>query len=377
MDTGEDDRHVFLKKCLPRLPADCVRFSQQRVYSKPSDLVKAMIQALPANRRLNEDQEIFMMRFAEVLDVVYEQEVAEQPPDKRHVYHMLLLGQGGSGKTHIVQNIIFPVVHFIWPADNEAETLMVVAAKNAQAKNISTEQVRARTLHGAALLGVQSLTNSNMAAGSKENALQKLWGSVRVLVVEEISMVSALLYNMLDYRAMLGRRVVFKVDRHTYTKTGCAFGRVPIVLHLGDFFQLRPTAQLSLLDDLEAKDDDGNYVYQDVPAEVQHAQQLFGSIPDVFELRGTMRFKPGDPLIDILQHMRSGKRFPDALWERLQERFAVDVSPRCTRCTVRRGQVSRRIWHVDLLGVSGSHDMPQSAHGCCPPGTSISFASGS
>ena len=66
-----------------------------------------MIQALPANRRLNEDQEIFMMRFAEVLDVVYEQEVAEQPPDKRHVYHMLLLGQGGSGKTHIVQNIIF------------------------------------------------------------------------------------------------------------------------------------------------------------------------------------------------------------------------------------------------------------------------------
>ena len=327
MDTGEDDRHVFLKKCLPRLPADCVRFSQQRVYSKPSDLVKAMIQALPANRRLNEDQEIFMMRFAEVLDVVYEQEVAEQPPDKRHVYHMLLLGQGGSGKTHIVQNIIFPVVHFIWPADNEAETLMVVAAKNAQAKNISTEQVRARTLHGAALLGVQSLTNSNMAAGSKENALQKLWGSVRVLVVEEISMVSALLYNMLDYRAMLGRRVVFKVDRHTYTKTGCAFGRVPIVLHLGDFFQLRPTAQLSLLDDLEAKDDDGNYVYQDVPAEVQHAQQLFGSIPDVFELRGTMRFKPGDPLIDILQHMRFGKRFPDSLWARLQERFAVDVSP--------------------------------------------------
>jgi len=107
MDTGEDDRHVFLKKCLPRLPADCVRFSQQRVYSKPSDLVKAMVQALPANRRLNEDQEIFMMRFAEVLDIVYEQEAAEQPPDKRHVYHMLLLGQGGSGKTHIVQNIIF------------------------------------------------------------------------------------------------------------------------------------------------------------------------------------------------------------------------------------------------------------------------------
>ena len=78
-------------------------------------------------------------------------------PEKRHVYHMLLLGQGGSGKTHIVQNIVFPVVHFIWPSEGEQSTLMVVAAKNAQAKNISTDTVRAKTLHGASLLGVQSL----------------------------------------------------------------------------------------------------------------------------------------------------------------------------------------------------------------------------
>ena len=100
-----------------------------------------------------------------------------------------------------------------------------------------------------------------MAAGSKQQALQQLWSSVRVLVVEEISMVSALLYNMLDFRAMIGRGAMFKVTAHTYTRTGHAFGRVPIVLHLGDFFQLRPTAQLSLLDDLDAKDKDGNNVY--------------------------------------------------------------------------------------------------------------------
>ena len=56
------------------------------------------------------------------------------------------------------------------------------------------------------------------------------------------------MYNMLDFRAMLGRRVAWPVDPHTYSKVGCAFGRVPTGLHLGDFFQLRPTAQLSLLD---------------------------------------------------------------------------------------------------------------------------------
>ena len=31
------------------------------------------------------------------------------------VYHILLLGQGGCGKTHIVQNLVFPIVQFIWP----------------------------------------------------------------------------------------------------------------------------------------------------------------------------------------------------------------------------------------------------------------------
>ena len=110
--------------------------------------------------------------------------------------------QGGSGKTRIVQNIVFPMVHFIWPPEEEQPTLMVVATKNAQAKNISSETVSAKTLNRAALLGVQKMVNSNMAAGSKEKGLQKLWSAVRVLVMEEISMVSALLYNMLDFRAI-------------------------------------------------------------------------------------------------------------------------------------------------------------------------------
>ena len=332
----------FLKKLLPRLPADCVRFSSQDVYAKPSDLVKALVFALPSKSKLNEDQSIFIDRFAEVLDTVYEQE-RTHAPENRHVYHMLLLGQGGSGKTHIVQNIVFPVVEFIWPA-GEQSTLMVVAAKNAQAKNISTETVRAKTLHAASLLGVQSLTNSNMAAGSKEQALQKLWSQIRVLVIEEISMVSALLYNMLDFRSMLGRRSLFGVDQNTYTKTGCAFGRVPIILHLGDFFQLRPTAQVSLLDDLNEQDEAGKYKHAEIPAEVQHAQTLFASIPDVFELRGTMRFKPGDPLIELLQCMRDGRPMPDAIWEKFKARFVA---------TTASGQLDERF------------DMPHFRRGYC------------
>ena len=55
----------------------------------------------------------------------------------------------GMGKTHMVQNIDL-AVEFIWPPVSKAEpTLAVVASSNAQAKNISTTNVKARTLHSA------------------------------------------------------------------------------------------------------------------------------------------------------------------------------------------------------------------------------------
>ena len=55
-----DQQHSWLKRYLPRVPADCVRFSEQQHYRKPSDLLKDMIAALPTNKQLNEDQRIFM-----------------------------------------------------------------------------------------------------------------------------------------------------------------------------------------------------------------------------------------------------------------------------------------------------------------------------
>ena len=99
------------------------------------------------------------------------------------------------------------------------------------------------------------------------------------------------------------------------------------MLRLGDLIQLRPTAQLSLLDDLDAKNADGELKYEAVAPEVQHAQEVFANIPDVFELRGTMRFKSGDPLIDLLQCMRQGKKLPTPLWRKFQGRFAKDAEP--------------------------------------------------
>ncbi len=322
---NSDDGRVFLHKLLPDIPADCCAFSEQGVYATPSALIKDLVQKLPEHQRLNQDQMLFMARFAQVCDQAYEDRT--KPPRERRVHHLLLLGQGGSGKTHVVQNLVFVAALFIWPPTH-GETLHVVAASNAQAKNISTATVKARTLHSASCMRVQKMVNSRMAAGSKEAKLQECWRNAMVLIIEEISMVAASLYNMLDWRAMLGRKLEHDVQETSYSHGGCAFGRIPIVVHLGDFLQLKPTGQISSVDDVEARNPDGSWKYSDVSSEIQHAQKLFCRLPDVFELRGTMRFVKGDPIIAFLQCMRTGGTFPPAVWAAFEDTFAKDAPDR-------------------------------------------------
>ena len=303
----------------------------QHLYRKPSAFIKALVANLPSEERLTRDQTLFVTNFAKACDDAWED--SEKPATERRVHHILLLGQGGSGKSHVVQKVIFTASEFIWPCENQnTPTLVVVAASNAQAKNISTQGVKARTLHNASCMGVQKYLNGRMGPKNKAAKLEQFWGEVRVLVIEEISMVAAALYNMLNYRSMLGRSQKHEVYA-THAERQCdykhvPFGRCPIVIHLGDFLQLSPTASLSLITDLNKKHDDGSYVYGDHTVscwlEVQHACRVFRSIPSVFNLQGTKRFKPGDPLIDFLNCMRTGTRFPEKVWQAFEATFAAD-----------------------------------------------------
>jgi hypothetical protein len=275
-------------------------FADQNVFARPSAYISSLVAKLPVHEQLTRDQTLFVARFAQACDEAWEDE--HKPPHQRKVHHILLLGQGGSGKTHVVQNIVFEAVLYIWPPQSEDEpTLLVVASSNAQAKNISTADVKARTLHNASGMRVQQYINAKMRPGNKQKHLTRLWGQVRVLVIEEVSMVAAGWYNMLDYRSMCARSRTHDVSETTYKKPHHHFGRTFIVIHLGDFLQLRPTANIGLIQDVNAKRADGTYIYTEPPSlEVQHAIRTFSAIPHVFELRGTKRFKPNDPLIELL-----------------------------------------------------------------------------
>ena len=228
---------------------------------------------------------------------------------------------------------------------------MVVAASNAQAKNISTVAVKARTFHNASGMRVQKLVNERMRPGTKQASLTKLWDDVRCLDIEEVSMVAAGWYNMLDVRSMHGRSQTHDVYEASYKKPNHHFGRIPIVIHLGDFLQLSPTANIGLIEDVNALNEDGSHKYEEPPSvEVQHAIKVFKSIPHVFELRGTKRFKEGDPLIDLLTNMRAGRRIPQQVWRLFERRFASDghgiLDPRHNESKFRQGYGLSIYWET-------------------------------
>ena len=62
------------------------------------------------------------------------------------------------------------------------------------------------------------------------------------------------------------------------------------------------------MQDPNEKGPDGKYKMTTPPSvEAQHAMKVFKAIPHVFDLKGTKRFVPGDPLIEFFQRVRAGR----------------------------------------------------------------------
>ena len=123
---------------------------------------------------------------------------------------------------------------------------MIVCAKWSQAENISTDSHKAITCHNAAEIGVQRYRNVDLLPGGKKEALIKRWEDLQCLILEEVSMIGPDYYNFLLYRGFHGRRAKWNVKEFEYDKLRGAFGRMPLVIHLGDFLQKKPTPSLSL-----------------------------------------------------------------------------------------------------------------------------------
>ena len=331
------------------VPTPIAKFAPCDQWRRPSDYVAHLASRFEDGTRckktgkferrpLKRDQVLFLTQFADALNTVWDDEQNDKPVQHRKRFSMLLLGQGGSGKTAIVQEIVLPAMDFIFPQEpGQVPSSLIVCAKWSQAENISTPDHKAVSCHRAALLGIQSYRNAAMPAGAKKSALQRMWNSRRLLVLEEISMVSATLYNMLLFRSFLGRAETWEVQEVDYGHLAGAFGRMPIVIHLGDFLQLTPTAGISLLADLRAMEASD---MRDVPAEFQEAMNLFCRTPFCFELLASNRFKE-PKLRELMAFIRDpAETLPadiEASWLRIQ------LTPEDTRLQAQRFQTGHMI----------------------------------
>ena len=115
MNAEEDHDDVASRptKRLRGKQAPVASFATEKLYDTPSAFIRHLVTQLPADERLTREQLLFMMKFAQACDEVWEDE--KQPPEQRRTHHILLLGAGGTGKTHVVQQLVFKAVEYIWP----------------------------------------------------------------------------------------------------------------------------------------------------------------------------------------------------------------------------------------------------------------------
>ena len=106
-----------------------------------------------------------MALFADACDAAWKEEHDDIPLERRKTKHLLLIGQGGSGKTAIVQEIVLLVIDFIFPPElPDPTSSLIVCASWAQAENISTEVHKGASCHNAAVTRRESLQNRDLLA---------------------------------------------------------------------------------------------------------------------------------------------------------------------------------------------------------------------
>jgi ATP-dependent DNA helicase PIF1 len=133
--------------------------------------------------------------------------------------NVFITGPGGTGKTRLIQ--------FIVEYMNSVGKSHQVCALTGCAATLL--QCKAKTIH--------SWSGVRLAKGNPEDIIQrvtrnrcftKLWRSVDVLIVDEVSMMSSKMFNLLD-----------KIGRATRRVQSKPFGGIQLIF-TGDFFQLPP-----------------------------------------------------------------------------------------------------------------------------------------
>jgi ATP-dependent DNA helicase PIF1 len=133
--------------------------------------------------------------------------------------NIFLTGPGGSGKTELIKRMV------AW-CEAKAKKFQVCALTGCAAILLNC---KAKTVHSWAGIGLANGTNDEVVRKVISNLFKmKAWKKIDVLIIDEVSMMSLKIFEILD---MIGRRIRKKGDK--------PFGGIQIVFS-GDFYQLPP-----------------------------------------------------------------------------------------------------------------------------------------
>ena len=139
--------------------------------------------------------------------------------------NIFVTGPGGTGKTALIQ-------HIVKHCENNKKKVQVCALTGCAALLLS--KCNARTIHSWS--GIKQGKGDHekiISAIYKNKKTTKLWQSIDVLIIDEISMMSKSLFELLD---MIGKRI----RRNSFKP----FGGIQLVF-TGDFYQLPPVGNNS------------------------------------------------------------------------------------------------------------------------------------
>ncbi len=149
-----------------------------------------------------------------------EQEYAYNMAQMGH--NLFITGPGGTGKSYLIKKICERM-------DAEAQPYAVCALTGCAAVLLNC---CAKTIHSWGGIGIASGSIQEIADKvAKNKRAMARWRSVKTLIIDEISMMSLKIFNLLDRIARIARRVIHR-----------PFGGLQVIF-LGDFYQLPPVSR--------------------------------------------------------------------------------------------------------------------------------------
>jgi ATP-dependent DNA helicase PIF1 len=200
--------------------------------------------------------------------------------------NVFMTGPGGTGKSHLIRAIYKDALSMGKPIQVCALTGCAAILLNCNAK----------TVHSWAKIGLGSGPNEAILHKIQKFKKTKPWLSTNLLIVDEVSMMSLKIFELLDY---LGQKI---------RKNTRPFGGIQVIFS-GDFFQLPPVPDR---DDA----DTGKFCFE---------SPRWSSTFDIqIELKTNFRQSDGE-FARILNQIRVGKLYKSG-YEMLKSRVGVDAS---------------------------------------------------